>query len=132
MGTVIKLFEEKDWYNIKDPVDSFAYEPDMKLIKERGLTVTLTKDNVVQGCGGAVLYDENNAELWLRLSKKVNKFIALDAVCECFKYIISSLGNMNIYCRVKSGFKKGKRLVKHLGFKYDRVLDDYEVYKWSL
>lgn len=130
---IIRAFKSSDWYAIKDPVEpcDIDIDPTLTTLAERSLAVTVEDDRGVVGCGGVILYDSDNGELWIKLTKRASKIKALSAVLEGAKILMESFDGVRLYCRVREGFDKGKRLVQRLGFTLDRNEDGYEVYKWQ-
>lgn len=128
---MIRNFKKEDWYAITDPVeaDAVSIEPDMLDIVERGIAITVEDDKGVVGCGGVVLYDEKNGEMWVRLSKRVGKFEAIEAICSGMKILKDAFSDVSLYCRVRQDFEKAHKLVKWLGFKPECFTDGYMVYR---
>jgi hypothetical protein len=119
---VIREFLPEDYFAIKDPIDCFPEEVTEENIKEamqRGVCVTgIDDDGTVLGCGGAIITGENEAELWVRLSRKSEniKFKVIDIVCAGMRVITESLKGFTFTCKVAEGFKVGERFATWLKF----------------
>ena len=131
MGTMIRNFEIADYAKIKDPIEgvSVISEDDLAII-ERGVSITVEDEKGIVGCGGVILYDSDNGEMWLRLSKRANKLAYIDAILAAIRMLVNAFDGVKLYCRVKQGFKKGERFVRWLGFVLEREQDNYGVYVW--
>lgn len=130
---MIRKFETKDWHAIDDPIEPCDIDIDKAMIDlaERSLAITVENSKGVLGCGGVILYNDTEGELWLKLSKKANKLSVIEAVTTGLKILIESFDGVTFYCRVRQGFEKGEKLVKWLGFKLNRIQDGYGVYIWQ-
>ena len=119
---MIRDFKPEDYFAIKDPIDRFPEEVTRENIEsamKSGVCVTAVDNDEVIGCGGAIVTGENEAELWVRLSQKVQaiKFKAVEVICSGMRVITESLEGFSFKCKVAENFEVGERLVSWLGFK---------------
>lgn len=132
MGKV-RNFRLSDWRAIEDPVEETPSPENLELAKQ-GVAVTYIDSCGIAACGGMILYDDNNGEIWFRISRKriyfPNTIEILRITRECFDILVKSFKDINLWCRVKQGFVKGEELINFLGFKFDRAQDGYGVYLW--
>ena len=125
---MVKLFEKSDWYKITDPVEAMYKSKDMS-VYDRGVGVTVFEGDRTLGCGGVVLHNDYVGELWLRLSQTTGSVTAMRGIIAGIEILKNSFKDVVLICRVKDGWRKGERLVQHLGFTKDHMEDNYWVYK---
>ena len=118
---IIRSFEKDDWKKITEPIETGAVDIDdnqLDMLTSRGIAITVEDEMGVVGCGGTFFYDDCNAELWIRLAKRVElkTMSIVDSICAGIK-ILTSMPDVKFYCRVRDGFRKGEKLAKWLGFK---------------
>ena len=121
-----------DWQAISDPVEGTG-SPDVNgiLCAERGLSVTLEIRGCPVMCGGIILYDDDNGEVWLRVSRSCKPRDIVEAALSGMQMFVKCFEKMKIWCRARTGFVKGERLIKWLGFTYQYQDDSYGVYLWQ-
>jgi len=127
---MVKLFEKSDWAKIVDPVEVGIQKRDLSVF-DRGIGVTVEDDGVVLGCGGVILHNDELGELWLKLSRGTKAITAMTGIYAGLKILRNSFEGVTLFCRVKDGFDKGERLARRLGFKRDRLEDNYWIYTWQ-
>jgi len=125
----LKEFEKSDWDNVLDPVEPGEFVLSNPSAFDNGMGVTVLEDDKVLGCGGIVLNDNNNGEVWLKVSKSTNPRTIVAGVLAGFKIIKDSFPDVTIRCRALNGFDKGHRLIRRLGFVEDFRMKDCVVYK---
>jgi len=128
----MRQFKTSDWYAINDPVEGVG-TPGIDGVKcaERGLSVTLEDRGRPVMCGGVIVYDDDNGEAWLRASRSCSPREIVEAALSGLKILLGCFDTMQIWCRVRTGFTKGERLIKWLGFIYQYQDDSYGVYLWQ-
>lgn len=128
---MIREYMIGDWDRITNSISVEEGRPDEQLMSERGLAITAENNNCIVGCAGIVFYDESNCEVWLKLSCDAPARVAAEAIKKGFGILKDSVGDINIYCRIKEGFSIGRRLAEWLGFTLQRIDNNFEVYKWQ-
>lgn len=126
----LRIFKKEDWFGIEDPIEAGPVDPAGLSLAERGVAVTYEHDGKIEGCGGVVLYDDGNGELWIRVSQKVHPMKAVRIIRDAFGIIKEVFPDVKLWCRVREGFEKGRRLIEWLRFQFESLQDGYEVYTW--
>ena len=104
-----------------------------QMIEDSGLSVTGVRKGKIFGCGGVHPIDEEQGEIWLRLSKdcQKHKFDTLRCLREGFKIIEQTFGFKQINATIRCGFEQSIKLAKFLGFvQIQTVTQDGQ--KWSI
>ena len=127
---MVKLFNKSDLAKIKDPIEAIVSEGNLDVF-DNGVGITFEQDGEVLGCGGVVLHGADVGEFWLRMSSKAKPLTAMITMKASMKILKDSFPGVKMMCRVKSGWDKGERLARHLGFIKDHIEDNYWVYTWQ-
>jgi len=128
---MIRLFEKSDWAKVADPVEPNVVAGCDLSVFDRGIGITVEDDNGILGCGGVVLHDSENGEIWLRLSKTASPLSSVVGMKAGLKILSNSFPDVRLFCRIQDSFKKGHKLVGLLGFTKDHLDDNYWVYTWQ-
>jgi hypothetical protein len=114
----LETFKPIDWY-VEDPVELIeAPNKVLLLIETRGVGISAYTKDGCMGCGGVLLWDNNSAEAWIRISRKGFKYMkeGIRAIKEAWRIVIASSEGMFIFCWVDTSWAKAQRMAKWLGF----------------
>ena len=104
-----------------------------QMIEDSDLSVTGIRDGKVIGCGGVHPLDDEQGEIWLRLSKDCQKH-KLDTIRwlrDGFKIIEETFGFRQLNTSIKCCFAQSTKLVEYLGFKKTQEIT-HKGQKWSI
>ena len=104
-----------------------------RAIEDSNLSITGVREGKIFGCGGIHPINEEQGEIWLRLSKdcQKHKLDTLRWLREGFKIIEETFGFRQINATIKCGFEQSIKLAKFLGFvQIQTVTQDGQ--KWSI
>jgi hypothetical protein len=132
MAVYIRPFKKEDLTTF-EPIEQIENEfnPEMaQAIEDSGLSVTGLRDGIIVGTGGVHPIDEEQGELWLRLSKDClkRKFDTLRCLRDGIKIIEETFGFRQLNATIKCGFEQSIKLVRFLGFKQTQAGQEYNVY----
>jgi hypothetical protein len=87
-------------------------------IEDSDLSVTGIRNGKIAGCGGVHPIDDEQGELWLRLSKDClnHKIDTLRWLREGFAIISEVFPFRQLNAVIRCGFEQSEKLVKYLGF----------------
>jgi len=125
----MKISDLKAFEPIEEGISRFS--PEMaQAIENSGLSVTGLRDGEIVGCGGVHPIDEEQGELWLRLSKSClkHKFDTLRCLRDGLKIIEETFGFRQLNATIKCGFERSIKLVRFLGFKQTQAGREYNIY----
>jgi len=135
---MIRLYQDGDYEAITDCVEPFVASGDFSLIKDMGIYLTATEDDVPLGCGGIVMTGAAEGEVWLRLSWQICESpVTLMRILRAgFEIVKESFGISRLTARVQNGFGAGERMVKRFGFQDTNetmtIFDTkYRIYQWQ-
>lgn len=136
MKISIRMYEDGDYESITDCVEPMSHLGSFDAIRDRGVYFTATGDGKPIGCGGIVLIDDDEGEIWLRLSKTICKYpVILVRILKSAKEILDkTFGFKRLVAKVQDDFEPGKRVVRFFGFdktdKTETICDvQYRVYQ---
>ena len=113
----LRPYQHGDYESITDCVEPIAYEGNFDVIEGCGAYVTAVDGNVVLGCGGVVITDDDEGEVWVRLSKRVcHKPLQLLRILKGGFEGIKACEIKTLRAKVQDGFEQGTRLAKKFGF----------------
>jgi len=120
MSVYIRPFKKSDLSAFEPMERGIAvYNPELaQAIEDSGLSVTGIRKGKIVGCGGVHPLDDEQGELWLRLSKdyKKHKLDTLRCLRDGFKIIAETIGFRQINATIRCGFEQSIKLAKSLGF----------------
>lgn len=102
-------------------------------IEDSGLAVTGVREGKVIGCGGCHPLDDEQGEIWLRLSEDCKKH-RLDTIRwlrDGFKIIEETFGFRQINATIKCGFEQSIKLAKYVGLNQTQIRT-HEGQKWLI
>jgi len=101
-----------------------------KAIENSGLAITGIREGKIFGSGGVHPLNEEQGEIWMRLSKDCldHKLDTLRWIREGFKIIEDIYPFREIIAMVRCDFTKSIKLVKFLGFAQTGTKEDMNIY----
>ncbi len=119
MSVYIRPFKKSD-LDAFEPIEEgiSRFNPELaQSIEDSGLSVTGVRDDKVVGCGGVHPINEEQGEIWLRLSDDCRKH-KLDTIRwlrDGFKIIEETFGFKQINATIRCGFAQSIKLAKFVG-----------------
>lgn len=135
MPVYIRAFKKEDLATF-EPIEQITSEfsPEFaQAIEDSNLSVTGVREGKVIGCGGVHPVDEEQGEIWLRLSEDCckHKLDTIRWLRDGFKIIEETFGFKQINATIKCGFAQSIKLAKFVGFKQTQTRT-YEGQKWLI
>jgi RimJ/RimL family protein N-acetyltransferase len=135
MSVFIRPFKKED-LEAFEPIEQITSEfsPEFaQAIEDSGLSVTGIRDGKIIGCGGVQPVNEEQGEIWLRLSEdcKKHKLDTIRWLRDGFKIIEGTFGFKQINATIKCGFEQSIKLAKLVGFVQTQTRT-YEGQKWLI
>lgn len=135
ISVYIRPFKKEDLETF-EPIEQIISEfsPELaQAIEDSGLSVTGVREGKVIGCGGIQPVDEEQGEIWLRLSEdcKKHKLDTIRWLRDGFKIIEETFGFKQINATIKCGFAQSIKLAKFVGFKQTQTIT-HEGQKWNI
>lgn len=132
MAIFIRPFKKSD-LDAFEPIEEGInrFDPDLaEAIENSGLSVTGIRNGEIVGCGGVHPIDEEQGELWLRLSKSCQKH-KLDTIRwlrEGLIIIEEVYPFKQLNASIKATFKQSIKLIRFLGFVQTQAGQEFNVY----
>ena len=116
----VRPFKKEDLKTF-EPIEENITEFDPEFaqaIEDSGLSVTGIREGRVFGCGGVHPIDDEQGEIWLRLSKdcRKHKLDTLRWLRDGFKIMEDSFPFRQINATIQCGFEQSIKLAKFVGF----------------
>lgn len=132
---IIRPFKRDDWY-VDKPLEIVEMNVDVETLEKRSIAVSVHDDRGCAGCGGIILWEDDEAEAWLRLSERiVERPIALLRAIKESHYIIKKVHKGSIFCWVDDSWPEAQRLVAWFGGKRTDTTKEFnnKIYRlWDL
>lgn len=123
---ISKAFQFRD-FQISDLNSIEPIEPYMEIVedwdkvKDNAIGITAVEDGVPIACGGVIVGEE--ARFWVR-SSGAKPFALFRIIQEAKSILMDSLGDMVYSALILSGFGRGEKLARILGFrKTDKTVE---------
>jgi len=113
----IESFKAIDWF-LDDPIEVIEMTYDRAvLLERRSVAFSVFDDKGCVGCGGFIFWTDNEAEAWIRLSKRSlgSMRAGIRAIKESFK-VTRNVYTGYTFCWVEEGWPEAQRMVSWLGF----------------
>ena len=135
MSVYIRPFQVSDLEAFRpiEPINE-EFSPELaKAIEDSGLAVTGVGDGKIVGCGGVHPLNEEQGELWFRLSKSClkHKLDTLRWLRDGLKIIEETFGFRQLNATIKCDFEQSIKLVRYLNFVQTQSLTQ-DGQKWSI
>lgn len=134
MSVFVKPFKVSD-LEAFTPIEPLGHNEEFspefaKAIEDSGLAVTGIRNGKIWGCGGVHPIDEEQGELWMRLSKDClkHKLDTLRWLRDGLKIIEGTFGFRQLNVTIRCGFEKSIKLVRFLGFVQTQAGQEWNVY----
>jgi hypothetical protein len=114
----LTTFKPIDWY-VDDPLEIIQAPDEMiTQLKIRGVGISAYTKEGCMGCGGLLLWEDDLAEAWIRVSRKGFKHRkeGIRAIKKAFHIVTNTVKDMCIFCWVDTEWPEAQRMVKWLGF----------------
>lgn len=132
MAIFIRPFKKADLEAFKPIEEGISrFDPEIaQAIEDSGLSVTGIRDGKIVGCGGVHPIDEEQGEIWLRLSEdcRKHKLDTLRWLRDGFKIIEKTFPFKQINATIRCGFGQSIKLAKSLGFVQTRAGQEWSIY----
>ena len=124
---------KKEDFNAFEPIESLTEtsSPEfVQAIEDSGLAVTGIRDGKIIGCGGVHPTDDDQGEMWLRLSKDClkHKLDTLRWLKDGMKIIEETYPFEQLNAIVQCCFEQSIKLIEYLGFKRVQEVENWVVY----
>lgn len=132
MAVFIRPFKKSD-LGAFEPIEEgiSRFNPELaQAIEDSGLSVTGLREGKIVGCGGVHPIDDEQGEIWLRLSEDCLKY-KLDTLrwlSDGLKIIEETYPFKQINATIKCGFEQSIKLAKFLGFVQTRAGQEWNIY----
>jgi len=113
----LERFKAEHWH-LEDPFEVLEAPDDTGVkLAEQGIAFTAFDGDTPVACGGFLFWAENEAEAWIRISKRIgdNLYPALKAISDGLA-ILRRIYDGQVFCWVDDSWPKAQRLVQWLGF----------------
>lgn len=132
MSVFIRPFKASD-LRAFTPIESIneEFNPELvQAIEDSGLSVTGIRKGKIVGTGGVHPIDEEQGELWLRLSKDClkHKLDTLEWLMDGLKIIEETFGFRQLNATIRCSFEKSIKLVRFLGFAQTQAGQEWNIY----
>ena len=135
----LEKFQPEDWF-LDDPIEIIEAPYDRIMdLANRSVAFSAFEGYELIACGGLAFWNDDEAEAWIRISKKGFRCRKAGIRCikELWKILLdTSPPDMNIFCWVDAEWLEAQRLVGWLGFTpthESRKLNDNRLYfVWEL
>lgn len=132
MAIFIRPFRKSDLGQFEPIEDGIIrFNPEIaQAIEDSGLSVTGLRDSKVVGCGGVHPIDQEQGELWLRLSEDClkHKLDTLRWLRDGLKIIEETFGFRQLNATIRCCFAQSIKLVRFLGFVQTQAGEEYNIY----
>ncbi len=126
----LRKYNIEDWAKIDDAIEPFT--PPMPMEKflemtENGIAITGVEKGSVMACGGIMYLNDTNGMVWLKISKEclIQSFGWARTICETFRLMKKSVGDLKISTYVLSDFCKGEKLARLIGLRKTEETEEY-------
>ena len=113
----VEMFKAIDWF-MDNPLEIInAPYDNIEKMEKQGIAFSVFDEEGCIGCGGYLLWKDQEAEAWLRLDKRALKkpIAIIGAIREGYK-ILSNVFKGRVYCWVNDTWPEAQRLVKWFKF----------------
>jgi hypothetical protein len=120
MSVYVRQFKKSDlsaFEPIEEGISKFS--PKMaQAIEDSGLAVTGIRDGKIWGAGGVHPIDDEQGELWLRLSKDClkHRLDTLRWLRDGLKVIEETFGFRQLNATIRCGFEQSIKMIRFMGF----------------
>lgn len=125
MGTVARNFEKEDWFAIEDSFEADTLTAEGLDVAMAGVSLTVEENGSVMACGGVT----PTGEMWLRLSRNANIQAAVEAIKIGVDDLRKSFDGVQLWCRVKTGWREGEQFVRWLGMELSGTEGEYGIWR---
>lgn len=135
ISVYIRPFKKED-LEAFEPIEQITSEfsPELaQAIEDSGLSVTGIRNGEIFGTGGIHPIDDEQGELWLRLSKDClkHRLDTLRWLRDGLKVIEETFGFSQLNATIRCGFEQSVKLVRFLGFVQTQT-KTHEGQKWLI
>lgn len=119
----LREYKKGDLEAIGEAVEPFYRSDKLGKYDNQGLFMTMELNGTPVATGGLILSDEDTAEAWIKVSKKMlvennvlSKIRLLKSFSEALDVIDECLEFPMVYTAVLDGFERGEKFAEFLGF----------------
>ena len=114
----IRHYKDGDYESIQECVEPFVKSGNFDIIRDCGVYLTITNNDIPVGCGGVIFTEIDEGEMWLRLSPELCRMpvLLMYALDAGYNIIVDSMEIKRLTARVNTNFSKGQRLSERFKF----------------